>query len=145
MVDAVSSPRAQLVELLWQLKQNFDQENDSSLRFVHFNTLLNDPIYRAEVISRAVNSDNKKIRALGLKLKAANLDGMLLHKRPATTGSSLPLTNPDITETLGGSSVASSRRARSQWMYAWLGLAMVMLGVIGYFSYQPLHQLIAGK
>ena len=108
MVDAVSSPRAQLVELLWQLKQNFDQENDSSLRFVHFNTLLNDPIYRAEVISRAVNSDNKKIRALGLKLKAANLDGMLLHKRPATTGSSLPLTNPDITETLGGSSAINA-------------------------------------
>ena len=60
MVDEVSSPRAQLVELLWQLKQNFDQENDSSLRFVHFNTLLNDPAYRAEVIQRAVNSENKK-------------------------------------------------------------------------------------
>jgi hypothetical protein len=30
-------------------------------------------------------------------------------------------------------------------MYAWLGLAAMMLGVIGYFAYQPLHQLIAGK
>ena len=50
-MDAVSSPRAQLVELLWQLKQNFDQEGDSSLRFVHFNTLLNDPTYRAEIIN----------------------------------------------------------------------------------------------
>ena len=95
MVDEVSSPRAQLVELLWQLKQNFDQENDSSLRFVHFNTLLNDPAYRAEVIQRAVNSENKKIRNLGLKLQDANRDGMLLHKRPSAPGSSLPITNPD--------------------------------------------------
>ncbi|WP_062817009.1 hypothetical protein [Alcanivorax sp. NBRC 102024] len=145
MVDEVSSPRAQLVELLWQLKQNFDQENDSSLRFVHFNTLLNDPAYRAEVIQRAVNSENKKIRNLGLKLQDANRDGMLLHKRPSAPGSSLPITNPDIAETLGHSSLASSRNAGFHWMYAWLGLAAIMLGVIGYFAYQPLHQMIAGK
>ena len=42
-----SSPRAQLVELLWQLKQNYDQSGDGSLRFIHFNTLLNDSQYRA--------------------------------------------------------------------------------------------------
>ncbi len=99
MVDAVSSPRAQLVELLWQLKQNFDQENDSSLRFVHFNTLLNDPVYRAEIIKRATQSDNRKIRALGIKLEQANRDGVLLHKRPTAVTS--PVTNPDIAETLG--------------------------------------------
>ena len=40
-----SSPRAQLVELLWQLKQNYDQSGDGSLRFIHFNTLLNDSQY----------------------------------------------------------------------------------------------------
>tara|TARA_Y100001934_G_scaffold206462_1_gene244142 strand:+ start:1560 stop:3224 length:1665 start_codon:yes stop_codon:yes gene_type:complete len=146
MVDAVSSPRAQLVELLWQLKQNFDQENNSSLRFVHFNTLLNDPVYRAEIIDRAVNSDNRKIRTLGLKLQKANRDGILLHKRPAA-GASLPLTNPDIAETLSSHPGGNARTAasqKSQWMYTWLALAVMMLGVIGYFAYQPLHQLIAG-
>ncbi|MED5389235.1 MAG: hypothetical protein VX793_10315 [Pseudomonadota bacterium] len=144
MVDAVSSPRAQLVELLWQLKQNFDQENDSSLRFVHFNTLLNDPVYRTEIIERALNSDNRKIRALGLKLRELNRDGILLHKRPAPHGQPLPLTNPDITETLD-SKTGNRALSRSQWMYTWLGLAAMMLGVIGYFAYQPIHQLIAGK
>ena len=140
MVDAVSSPRAQLVELLWQLKQNFDQENNSSLRFVHFNTLLNDPVYRAEIIDRAVNSDNRKIRTLGLKLQKANRDGILLHKRPAA-GASLPLTNPDIAETLSSHPGGNARTAasqKSQWMYTWLALAVMMLGVIGYFAYQPL-------
>ena len=30
-------------------------------------------------------------------------------------------------------------------MYAWLGLAGIMLGVIAYFAYKPLHQLLAGR
>jgi len=145
MVDAVSSQRAQLVELLWQLKQNFDQESDSKLRLVHFNTLLNDPVYRTEIITRAINSDNRKIRALGLKLQNANHDGILLHKRPPTTDATTRLTNPDIAETLHSQTPHRTHLAQSHWMYTWLGLAMVMLGVIGYFAYHPIHQLIAGK
>ena len=141
MVDAVSSPRAQLVELLWQLKQNFDQENDSNLRFVHFNTLLNDPVYRAEIITRAIQSDNRKIRALGLKLQEANRDGVLLHKRPSA---SLPttLTNPDIAETLGSRHTTTSKPSG---MYAWLALALVVLCITGYFAYNPVRQMIAGQ
>ena len=141
MVDAVSSPRAQLVELLWQLKQNFDQENDSSLRFVHFNTLLNDPAYRAEIISRAIQSENRKIRALGAKLQEANRDGTLLHKRPSA---SIPnsLTNPDIAETL---SSRRSPRGRHGGMYAWLALAAVVLCVTGYFTYDSVRQMVAGQ
>ncbi len=141
-MDAVSSPRAQLVELLWQLKQNFDQEGDSSLRFVHFNTLLNDPTYRAEIIKRAIHHDNRKIRALGQKLQEANRDGVLLHKRPAA---STPLTNPDIAETLGTQPSRDTSQGKShRGTYAWLGLAAVMLGIITYFAYKPIHQLIAG-
>ncbi|MZR64108.1 hypothetical protein [Alcanivorax sp. DP30] len=145
MVDAVSSPRAQLVELLWQLKQNFDQENDSSLRFVHFNTLLNDPVYRAEIIKRATQSDNKKIRALGAKLQQANRDGVLLNKKPGPTASSPPITNPDIAETLSQGTPRPRGRENHKTTYAWLGLAVIMLGVIGYFGYQPLHEAVAGR
>ena len=84
-----SSPRAQLVELLWQLKQNYDQSGDGSLRFIHFNTLLNDSQYRAEVIEKALSSEHPRIRELGRKLKAANRQGGLLHKTsaPATASS----------------------------------------------------------
>ena len=78
-----SSPRAQLVELLWQLKQNYDQSGDGSLRFIHFNTLLNDSQYRAEVIEKALSSEHPRIRELGRKLKAANRQGGLLHKTSA--------------------------------------------------------------
>ncbi|WP_290524758.1 hypothetical protein [Alcanivorax sp.] len=143
MVDAVSSPRAQLVELLWQLKQNFDQENDSSLRFVHFNTLLNDPVYRAEIIKRATQSDNRKIRALGIKLEQANRDGVLLHKRPVTA--TPPVTNPDIAETLGQRQSDNGSRLTRRITYVWLALAALTLGVIGYFGYKPLHEALAGR
>ena len=141
MIDAISSPRAQLVELLWQLKQNFDQENDSSLRFVHFNTLLNDPVYRAEIITRAIQSDNRKIRALGLKLQEANRDGVLLHKRP-NASLPTPLTNPDIAETLGSRHTSTDKPSG---LYAWIALAVVVLCMAGYFAYDPVRQLIAGQ
>ena len=49
-MSGATSPRARLVELLWQLKQNYDQTGDGTLRFIHFNTLLNDSEYRAEII-----------------------------------------------------------------------------------------------
>lgn len=145
MVDAVSSPRAQLVELLWQLKQNFDQENDSSLRFVHFNTLLNDPVYRAEIIKRATQSDNRKIRALGLKLQQANRDGVLLNKRPGGSSPSPAITNPDIAETLNQHKPNQSQRQSRRAISAWLTLAVAMLGIIGYFGYQPVHEALAGR
>lgn len=145
MVDAVSSPRAQLVELLWQLKQNFDQENDSSLRFVHFNTLLNDPVYRAEIIKRATQSENRKIRALGNKLQQANRDGVLLNKKPGSKTVSPSVTNPDIAETLKQHSPIEQRRQSHRGTYTWLALAAVMLGVIGFFGYKPLHEALAGR
>ncbi|MCK0152896.1 hypothetical protein MWU49_04215 [Alcanivorax sp. S6407] len=145
MVDAVSSPRAQLVELLWQLKQNFDQENDSSLRFVHFNTLLNDPVYRAEIIKRATQSDNRKIRALGQKLQQANRDGVLLNKKPGAGKPTPPLTNPDIAETLNQNVTSQRKSHKHRGTYTWLALAAVMLGVIGFFAYRPLHEALAGR
>ncbi len=55
---SAESSRARLVELLWQLKQNYDREGGGRLRFIHFNTLLNDSEYRAEVIEQALTSDN---------------------------------------------------------------------------------------
>lgn len=102
---------------------------------------MNDPVYRAEIITRAIQSDNRKIRALGLKLQEANRDGVLLHKRPSA---SLPttLTNPDIAETLGSRHTTTGQPSG---MYAWLGLALAVLCITGYFAYNPVRQLIAGQ
>src|SRR5690606_29877427 len=77
-MNAVTSPRARLVDLLWQLKQAYDNGGDQSdVRFIHFNTLLNDDVYRTEIVSRALQSSNRKIRELGQKLRDLNRDGAL--------------------------------------------------------------------
>jgi len=134
-----SSPRAQLVELLWQLKQNYDQSGDSSLRFIHFNTLLNDSQYRAEVIEKALHSDHPRIRELGRKLKAANRQGGLLNKTrptatPAATASAPPTETP-----------ATHARSPRAWVLG-LGLATVVVLIGAGVFYQPaLSGLLAGR
>lgn len=82
-MSAESSPRARLVESLWQLKQSYDRGDGGGVRFIHFNTLLNDSEYRSEVIEQALTSDDARIRDLAHKLKSANRQGVLLGRRPA--------------------------------------------------------------
>ncbi|MBF5057836.1 hypothetical protein Y5W_03130, partial [Alcanivorax sp. 521-1] len=96
-MSAESSPRARLVELLWQLKQNYDREGGGGLRFIHFNTLLNDSEYRAEVIEQALTSDNPRIRDLGRQLKTANRQGVLLGRQPGQTTPPRPAPAPAAT------------------------------------------------
>lgn len=155
MVDAVSSPRAQLVELLWQLKQSFDQESDNNLRFVHFNTLLNDSEYREEIIQRALNSKNRKVRALGEQLEKANRDGALLHRRAersSATATQKIVANPDILETLHPSPNAARKNGTlgnagikkySKAFFA--SLIAASLAVMGYFTYYPIANLLSGE
>lgn len=138
-----SSPRAQLVELLWQLKQNYDQSGDGSLRFIHFNTLLNDSQYRAEVIEKALSSEHPRIRELGRKLKAANRQGGLLHKTsaPATASSDTaptPLRPAPRND-------ATPQRSSNLW---WLGLGtLVLVGVIaaGVLLQPSIGGLLSGR
>ena len=138
-----SSPRAQLVELLWQLKQNYDQSGDGSLRFIHFNTLLNDSQYRAEVIEKALSSEHPRIRELGRKLKAANRQGGLLHKTsaPATAGGD---TAPTPARPAPRND-ATPQRSSNFW---WLGLgtlALVAVIAAGVFLQPHLSGLLSGR
>lgn len=138
-----SSPRAQLVELLWQLKQNYDQSGDGSLRFIHFNTLLNDSQYRAEVIEKALSSEHPRISELGRKLKAANRQGGLLHKTsaPATASSDTAPTPPRPAPR----NDATPQRSSNLW---WLGLGtLVLVGVIaaGVLLQPSIGGLLSGR
>ncbi|MHA7919338.1 MAG: hypothetical protein ACX93V_22360, partial [Alloalcanivorax xenomutans] len=142
-----SSPRAQLVELLWQLKQNYDQSGDGSLRFIHFNTLLNDSQYRAEVIEKALSSEHPRIRELGRKLKAANRQGGLLHKTSApspASGDTAPA-SPQHTSRHASGNAKTSPRSSTLW---WLGLGtLVLVGVIavGVFLQPYISGLLSGR
>lgn len=119
----IASPRAQLVEALWQLKQVCDQQDDQGLRFVHFNTLLKDPEYREEIIERAEASRNPRIRALAGRLRQIDSRDVLVKKR-----SSLPppvaARNPDVLET------RYERRRPLGRRPGWLLPVLVALGIV---------------
>ncbi|MGR3520748.1 MAG: hypothetical protein ACU0EF_11775, partial [Roseovarius sp.] len=94
----ITSPRAQLVEGLWQLKQVCEQQDDQGLRHLHFNTLLKDPDYRLEIIRRANTSRNPKIRAMAKTLVDLDSRDVLISRdnTEATRRGLIPKVNPDL-------------------------------------------------
>lgn len=122
----VTSPRAKLVEMLWQLKKTYDKQGDKGVRYVHFNTLLNDPAYRKELIEQAAVSTNPDIRELGIGLLDINTSDALTHgrhDRPAVI-------NPDIAETVGYKSSSEQPPKRSKATLLLSALVVILLGVI---------------
>lgn len=122
----VTSPRAKLVEMLWQLKKTYDKQGDKGVRYVHFNTLLNDPAYRKELIEQAAVSANPDIRELGIGLLDINTSDALTHgrhDRPAVI-------NPDIAETVGYKSSSEQPPKRSKATLLLSALVVILLGVI---------------
>ncbi|MCC4308051.1 DUF3040 domain-containing protein [Alcanivorax marinus] len=129
-MSAESSPRARLVELLWQLKQSYDRGDGGGLRFIHFNTLLNDSEYRAEVIEQALTSDDPRIRELARTLKTANRQGVLLGRQPTAGVAGAP------------PAPAPTRRAGGR---VWLIVLAVLLVTAGALLYRPLVVMVAGE
>lgn len=85
-----ASPRAKLVEGLWQLKQVAEQQDDQGLRHLHFNTLLKDPDYRLDIIRRASSSRHPAISRLARELQILDRPEILI-SRSSTNSSRRPL------------------------------------------------------
>ncbi|MDF1692727.1 MAG: hypothetical protein P1U47_10155 [Zhongshania sp.] len=118
----VSSPRAKLVEMLWQLKLSYDKQGDKGVRYIHFNTLLNDPDYRRELIEQAAVSSNAEIRELGLGLRRINIHSALTQGRHDRRVG----VNPDIAETVGYKQAA--KPPRKSVRKSLFGIAVLLLG-----------------
>ncbi len=145
-MHTLSSPRARLVDLLWQLKQAYDQHSDNSgVRFIHFNTLLNDDVYRQEIVDRAVASSDRRIRDIGIQLRGLNRDGILLHKRSSGQPAGIPMMlNPDIVETVGRhSGDGGASRARNAWLLAGV-LLLMLIGASGWLYRDTLIAVTVG-
>ena len=129
----IASPRAKLVEGLWQLKQVCEQQDDQGLRHMHFNTLMKDPDYRFDIIRRASASRNPKIRQLAQNLGSLDSRDVLIAKN-STAAARLGV-NPDITATraqqlegLPPASESPVRRKRGLVPLAALLLTAVAIG-----------------
>lgn len=122
-MSEVSTPRAKLVELLWQLKQASDRHDSG--RDIHFTTLLRDSAYRRELIDDAAVSPVRELRDLGLSLRVLNTDGELSWSQREAA----PI-NPDIAETVDqrrNASPSLSSGRRHTWYYiGGAGLALLL-------------------
>jgi hypothetical protein len=54
--------RAQLVSVLWNLKQAVKKKPLAGIPYIHFNTLLRQPEYRREILQAAKLSDDENVR-----------------------------------------------------------------------------------
>lgn len=146
-MNAITSPRARLVDLLWQLKQACDNSRDPhDMHFIHFNTLLNDEQYRNEIVDRALQSSNRSIRDIGQKLRDLNRDGVLLHKRSSGLPAGVPLMlNPDIADTLQRRPGSNASRSRLPLLWLLLLVAVATIAVAAYQMRDTLNLLLHGE
>ncbi len=145
----IASPRARMVQNLWQLKQVCDQQDDQGLRYLHFNTLLKDPQYRAEIIERAARSQNPKIRELADILAQLDSHDVLVRKQTDIPASSQE--NPDIaaTRALNSASAAPPAAGDSSSSKAWpLALGALLLAAVVVTATAlrgPLESMLSGQ
>ncbi|MDX1506383.1 MAG: hypothetical protein R3221_11745, partial [Spongiibacter sp.] len=127
-MNKVSAPRAKLVELLWQLKQNYDQLDGE--RNIHFNTLLRDSDFRRELINEAAVSSNRELREIGQSLRVLNTDGELTQSRIR----SAPL-NPDIAETVAA---VTGKKKQNSGRLALAALVLLAVAIGGFVALNPM-------
>ncbi len=76
-VSAVDSQRARLLSLLWNLKRAVDTAPNGSLpgvNYVHFTALRKDEAYRADLLEKALQSGDDRIRALAQEIHSVQLE-----------------------------------------------------------------------
>lgn len=132
----IASPRAKLVEGLWQLKQVCEQQDDQGLRHMHFNTLMKDPDYRFDIIRRASASRNPKIRQLAQDLGSLDSRDVLIAKN--TTAATRRATNPDIAATRAQhrESLPQEDEARTRHTFGFAPVAALVLVVVAVIGWQ---------
>lgn len=60
----MSGDSSLLVEKLWRLKRRIDKGACPGVEFVHLNTLLREPNYRADVLRRVESAGTPELKAL---------------------------------------------------------------------------------
>jgi len=67
--------RTRLIELLWHLKTEFSRNGESNIQF---NTLVNDPDYREDILNKAVQSGTTHLREIAQQIKELDIPGRLV-------------------------------------------------------------------
>ena len=65
----MSGDSSLLVEKLWRLKRRIDKGACPGVEFVHLNTLLREPNYRADVLRRVESAGTPELKALAREIR----------------------------------------------------------------------------
>lgn len=110
-----NAERAQLVSQLWKLKKLASERGLESLNYIHFNLVLNDPGYRADLIEQAKASNDAELVSLAWSVSRMDEGGPILHRgdepnvEPAPQIDGLPRVEPvAAAPTAGGTAAAAS-------------------------------------
>ncbi len=89
----MSGDSSLLVEKLWRLKRRIDKGACPGVEFIHLNTLLREPSYRADVLRRVELSGTPELQALAREIQL-NDDGQPLMAKEASARFEAPAENP---------------------------------------------------
>lgn len=90
----MSGDSSLLVEKLWRLKRRIDKGACPGVEFVHLNTLLREPGYRADVLRRVEQNGTEELKALAREIQA-NDNGAPLMAQSNTSRLSASTDEPD--------------------------------------------------
>ena len=76
----MSGDSSLLVEKLWRLKRRIDKGACPGVEFVHLNTLLREPAYRADVLRRVELSGKPELQALAKEIQLSDNGQPLMAK-----------------------------------------------------------------
>ena len=71
--------QAEVIDLLWKLKQLSDSTSSPEIPYIEFNMLLADPVYRSEIIASALSANCERVKKLAQRLEHAKIEGRLIN------------------------------------------------------------------
>lgn len=144
-MSGVDLPRVKLVELLWQLKQSFDLYGQDEQQFIHFNTLLNDAEYRAEIIGRALQSRHAPVRDIARRLQAMNQEGALLSRRSDASAASHDFRAERQPESLSAGAAARFKGRGARLFLSLVIVASLLAGWSAWYWRDALQVMVQGR
>lgn len=97
----MSGDSSLLVEKLWRLKRRIDKGACPGVEFVHLNTLLREPNYRADVLRRVESAGTPELKALAREIREVD--------------SGEPLMAREVTSRLASSAPQEPKRGSWLW------------------------------
>jgi hypothetical protein len=138
-MTSAAQPRAQLVSMLWSLKQAIRRKPLPGITHVHFNSLLRQPSYRREILDAALNSGDEELSRLAEEAESLDIDGAVLLNPEEKQW--LEQRDRDMVAAYSAELEAAGRAKRR---YALAAVAVTVVAVLSVVTWLGVQQLDSG-